>query len=143
MDVENQEPLEPVASMEGGVLLTIDDDYLVLPPDTAHQKACAMPIWWGRSLEGETAVFDQSTLLNTARQIFEHEYNEAIKPVITIDSSEDEPSTPPRAPSIGGSGESIAVPASPEQGHSAKRRAPGDHRQAAKLVKRAVRKAAA
>eukprot|EP00972_Heterocapsa_arctica_P096116 14179866-Heterocapsa_arctica.AAC.1 len=83
-----------------------------------------MPIWWGRSPEGETAVFDQSTLLNTARQIFEHEYGEVLNPMITIDSSEDEPSTPPRTPSIVGSGKSIAVPASPEQGHSAKRRAP-------------------
>eukprot|EP00972_Heterocapsa_arctica_P068022 10041332-Heterocapsa_arctica.AAC.1 len=67
-----------------------------------------MPIWWGVSSDGETAVYDEPTLLCTARQIFEHEFGEALDPNIIIPPSMSPPSTPPRSTTPPGSGESIA-----------------------------------
>eukprot|EP00972_Heterocapsa_arctica_P100006 14747723-Heterocapsa_arctica.AAC.1 len=98
-----------------------------------------MPTWWGLSTDGETAKYDESTLLFTARQLFEHEYDETLDPSITIPPAS--PSTPPRS-TQSDSGEGIAVPASPVQTHSATRRASGDHRRIAKKAKRAARKTA-
>eukprot|EP00972_Heterocapsa_arctica_P033467 4926654-Heterocapsa_arctica.AAC.1 len=62
--------MEPVASVKDGLLLTIPDDYLFLRPDQTYQKGNDMPTWWASTELGETADYDEDTLLHTARQIF-------------------------------------------------------------------------
>eukprot|EP00972_Heterocapsa_arctica_P031779 4682834-Heterocapsa_arctica.AAC.1 len=66
------EPLEPVAIVHEGQFDTLNDEYITLPPGQAYQRGNGMPDWWGVSLDGETAVYDEATLLCTARQLFEH-----------------------------------------------------------------------
>eukprot|EP00972_Heterocapsa_arctica_P049145 7233817-Heterocapsa_arctica.AAC.1 len=95
MDAETNEPLQPVASMNGNLMSNLTDDYLVLPPGTSYQEVSWMPVWWGLSENGETAHYDEFTLLHTARQIFHHEFDEELDPSITI--PEHPPSTPPRS----------------------------------------------
>eukprot|EP00972_Heterocapsa_arctica_P079322 11691816-Heterocapsa_arctica.AAC.1 len=74
MDSETMEPMEPVATVHDGQFDTLSDEYITLPPEQVYQRGNGMPDWWGAGANGETAAYDEDTLLFTARQLFEHEF---------------------------------------------------------------------
>eukprot|EP00972_Heterocapsa_arctica_P033249 4893670-Heterocapsa_arctica.AAC.1 len=108
LDSETNKPLEPVASVHEGLLQNLTDEFITLPPDQVCQRGNGMPVWWGVSSDGETAVYDEATLLCTARQIFAHEFGELLDPNIVIPPSSSSPPSTPRPTTPPASGVAVA-----------------------------------